>query len=175
VAYGIIVIFFLPHTPNDAKFLSEEERKYAADRLRADSHGASDTDAKYEEFSWVSVRQAVLNWNTALMSFNFFLLITPIYSYSLFLPTIISALGFSDVVTQLLTVPPNICGFVTVLVACWASDRFKMRGIFMLCGLAIAVVGYIMLIATADIWTQYGKPCLEPSPLPDLKTGSFYS
>jgi cyanate permease len=90
------------------------------------------------------------------MSFNFFLLITPIYSYSLFLPTIIAALGFEDITAQLFTVPPNMCGFFTVLLACWASDRFKRRGIFMLMGLSIAIVGYIMLIATPNEWTQYG-------------------
>ena len=156
VAYGILVLFFLPHTPNDAKFMSAEERQYASNRLRLDAHGAADTDAKDEEFSWLAVKRALLNINTILMSFDFFLLITPIYSYSLFLPTIIKALGFDPVIAQLLTVPPNMCGFFAVLLACWASDRYQKRGIFMLVGLSIAIIGYIMLIATPNVYTQYG-------------------
>lgn len=56
----------------------------------------------------VQVRFAILNVNTLLMSFNFFLILIPIYSYSLFLPTIIKGMGYSDVVAQLFTVPPNV-------------------------------------------------------------------
>ncbi|KAK3053952.1 hypothetical protein LTR09_005232 [Extremus antarcticus] len=156
VSYGILVLFFLPHTPNDAKFLPENERRYATNRLRLDAHGAANTDAKDEEFSWTSVKRALLNWNTLLMSFDFFLLITPIYSYSLFLPTIIKALGFDPVIAQLLTVPPNMCGFFSVLLACQASDKYQKRGMSMLIGLAVAIAGYIMLISTPNVWTQYG-------------------
>ncbi len=90
------------------------------------------------------------------MSFDFFLLITPIYSYSLFLPTIIKALGFDPVIAQLLTVPPNMCGFFSVLLACQASDKYQKRGMSMLIGLAVAIAGYIMLISTPNVWTQYG-------------------
>lgn len=156
VVYGITVAFFLPHTPNDSKFLTDEEKEYAAARLRADAHGAASTDAKYEKFSWAAVKRALLNVNTLMLSFTFFLLITPIYSFSLFLPTIIEALGFGDVEIQLLTVPPNMCAFFTVLIACFLSDRIKKRGILMLVGIVIAIAGYIMLIATPDIWIQYG-------------------
>lgn len=143
--------------------MTEEERQIALARLQADSSGAASSDAKHEKFSWDKVKRALLNINTLLMSLNFFFLITPIYSYSLFLPTIISALGFSDVTTQLLTVPPNMCGFFIVLAACWASDKFKRRGIFMFTGVVIALIGYIMLIATPDIWTQYGGTFLVAS------------
>ena len=159
MVYGVIVICFLPHTPNDAKFLTEDDKQYASARLRADAHGAAATDAKYEKFSWTSVKLALLNVNTILMSFNFFLTITPIYSFSLFLPTIIETVGFGEVVTQLLTVPPNMVGFLTVLLICYASDKFQKRGMFMLIGTAIAIAGYIMLIATPDPWTQYAGQC----------------
>lgn len=154
--YGLLVIFLLPHTPNDAKFLSEEDRQYASKRLRADAHGAADTDAKHEKFNWAAVRRALLNWNTILCSLNFFLIITPIYSYSLFLPTIISALGFEAIYAQLLTVPPNVCAFFTVLITCYLSDKYQRRGVFMAGWLVIAIAGYIMLIATANEWVQYG-------------------
>lgn len=149
-------MFFLPHTPNDARFLSAQEKEFASARLRADAHGAAATDAKDEKFSWTAVKRALLNVNTLLLSFIFFLLITPIYSFSLFLPTILTELGYSDVITQLLTVPPNIGGFITVIVACILSDKYKRRGIFMLIGTSMAIVGYIMLIATSKHMTQYG-------------------
>lgn len=153
--YGVIIIFFLPHTPNDSKFLTAEEKQLASTRLRADAHGAADTDAKYEKFNWTAVKRALLNVNTIVLSLNFFAIITPIYSFSLFLPTIIETLGFGEVTTQLLTVPPNIGGFFTVLIACFLSDKFQKRGVFMLIGATVAMVGYIMLIATPPGWVQY--------------------
>ena len=124
--------------------------------LRDSQGGTQEKDVQKERFSWRYVRMALLNWNTWLLSFNFFLIITPIYSFSLFLPTIIKALGYSSVNAQLLTVPPNICGFITVLVAGYASDRLGWRGPVMLVGLVIALIGYIMLITAPTLLVGYG-------------------
>ena len=60
---------------------------------------------------------AILNVNTILMSINFFLILVPIYSYSLFLPSIISGLGYNRITAQLFTVPPNFIAFLVVLLA----------------------------------------------------------
>lgn len=116
----------------------------------------SKSGIKPDAFSWHWVRLALGNWNTQLLSLNFFLIITPIYSYSLFLPTIIKALGYSTIVSQLFSVPPNMCGFAAVLLISHLSDRYKMRGPFMLGGAALAVVGYIMLIASPRPLVEYG-------------------
>lgn len=157
VAIGVLTTFFLPHTPAESKFLTEEEKAGAAARMRLDSHGAIDADeVAHEEFSWHWVRRAMLNWNTLLLSLNFFAIITPIYSYSLFLPTIIKGLGYTSVKAQLLTVPPNMGAFFTVLLTTWASDKVRMRGPFMLAGCIIAIAGYIMLISTDHHLIQYG-------------------
>lgn len=157
VLFGILTMFFLPHTPSDAKFLTVEERAGAEARMKLDSHGSTPSDnVKHETFSWFWVRRAILNWNTVLLSLDFFAIITPIYSYSLFLPTIISGLGYRRVQAQLLTVPPNMGAFFTVLLTGYLSDRFRMRGPFMLIGCIIALVGYIMLISTDQHLIQYG-------------------
>ncbi|KAG8623381.1 hypothetical protein KVT40_008357 [Elsinoe batatas] len=157
VLAGVAAGFFLPHTPNDSKFLTDEERGGAVARMKLDSHGSDAADeVAHEEFSWHWVRRAFLNWNTVLLSLNFFAIITPIYSYSLFLPTIISALGYKRVQAQLLTVPPNFAAFLVVLMTGWVSDKFRARGPFMLIGVSVALVGYIMLIATSRQLVQYG-------------------
>jgi hypothetical protein len=156
VLYGILTIFFLPHDPQSSRFLSEDEKQIALARLKLDSQGAEATDAKHEKFDWRWVRMALLNVNTIFLSLNFFLIITPIYSFSLFLPTIISGLGYKQVDAQLLTVPPNMGAFFLVLLVTWASDRIRRRGYFMFAGITIAIAGYIMLIATPNTLIQYG-------------------
>ena len=90
------------------------------------------------------------------MSLDFFFLITPIYSYSLFLPIILEEFGYSLYITQLLTVPPNTLAFCMVLLTCWLSDRFKFRGYFMLGWILVAIGGYIMLLVTPNTNVEYG-------------------
>jgi len=157
VVFGAATMFFLPHDPASAKFLSAEERAGALARMRLDSHGADAADeVAQEEFSWHWVKRAMFNWNTWLLSLNFFAIITPIYSYSLFLPSIIKALGYTAVNANLLSVPPNMAAFFTVLLTGYLSDKFKMRGPFMIVGVIIAMAGYAMLISTNHHLIQYG-------------------
>ena len=157
VLFGILTMFFLPHTPSESKFLTEEEHEGAVLRMKLDAHGASAaSDVAREQFSWHWVRMALLNWNTVLLSITFFLLITPIYSYSLFLPTIISTLGYTRVTAQLFTVPPNAGAVFSVLLVTYLSDKYKARGPFMLGGCTIAIAGYIMLLAGKRPQIQYG-------------------
>ncbi|OCL11192.1 MFS general substrate transporter [Glonium stellatum] len=157
VLFGILTTFFLPHTPSDAKFLTEEELNGALARMKLDAHGSTPSgDVAQESFSWLWVRRALLNWNTILLSLNFFAIITPIYSFSLFLPTIIKSLGYTSVKAQLFTVPPNMGGFFTVLLVGHFSDRLKVRGPLMIVGVAVAIGGYIMLIASSRPLIRYG-------------------
>jgi MFS family permease len=85
---------------------------------------------------------AILNINTIMMSINFFLILVPIYSFSLFLPSIIAGLGYKRITAQLFTVPPNFLAFLVVLMASWISDRIKMR--------------YIMQLAATTPGVRYG-------------------
>ncbi|KAJ8065614.1 hypothetical protein OCU04_006289 [Sclerotinia nivalis] len=157
VIFGIVTMFFLPHTPSHSKFLTEEERYVAIHRMKLDYRGASPVaNIDNEKFSWHWVKLAVFNWNTWLLSLNFFAVITPIYSFSLFLPTIITALGYTRVNANLLTVPPNMVAFLSVILVTSLSDYFRRRGIFMLICASIAIIGYIMLITASQPHIQYG-------------------
>lgn len=78
VLFGIITMFFLPHTPGLSKFLGEDERAGAVARLKLDAHGATAaSDVAQEKFSGRWVRMAIFNINTILCSLNFFAIITP--------------------------------------------------------------------------------------------------
>jgi hypothetical protein len=89
------------------------------------------------------------------MSMTFFLILIPIYSYSLFLPTIIEGMGYSDIVAQLFTVPPNFLAFLVVIGASFLSDRIKMRGPLIVAGFCIAAIGYIMQLASDAAGVKY--------------------
>lgn len=78
-------------------------------------------------------------------------------SFSLFLPTIITGLGYTNPTTaQLFTVPPNLAAFVTVLLTSLLSDRIKARGPIMAAGNLLAIGGYIMLLVAKRAQVRYG-------------------
>ena len=157
VLIGILTIFFLPHTPAKSRFLSKIEREAAVLRMKHDAHGSNQSsEVDTEHFSWQWVRMAVFNINTWLLSFNFFAIITPIYSFSLFLPTITSSLGYTRITAQLFTVPPNIVGFITVLLGTYISDKIHSRGLIMIAGCSLAIIGYILLLVETRPAVHYG-------------------
>ena len=90
------------------------------------------------------------------MSFNFFLILIPIYSFSLFLPTIIESMGYDSLVRiQLFTVPPNFLAFLVVIASSIISDKIKMRGPCIVVGFSVALIGYIMQIASSQSAVKY--------------------
>lgn len=78
--FGIFCFFFLPNTPADAKFLTEEERMLAMARLKLDSHGATDVeDVNEEKFDWRWVKMAFKAPQTWLSSLIWFFVLIPLY------------------------------------------------------------------------------------------------
>ena len=157
VGFGLCSFFFLPHTPATAKFLTEEQRAGAIKRLQLDSRGSTSNAAvDYEKFDWRWVKMAFFNINTILLSFNFLFILVPIYSYSLFLPTIISGLGYKAITAQLFTVPPNVVAFLVVILCAYGSDHYKMRGPFVLGGCVLGIIGYIIMLTAESNAVKYG-------------------
>lgn len=68
------------------------------------------------------------------------------YSSAFFLPTILAEFGYSASEAQVHIIPIYIvCTFVTLTVA-WTSDRMSHRYSFLLSGVVVASIGYIMLL-----------------------------
>ena len=47
-------------------------------------------------------------------------------------------------------------GFLSVLFCTWLSDKYKMRGPIMIVACSIAIIGYIMLLASNRAAVKYG-------------------
>lgn len=79
----------------------------------------------------------------------------PFYSVSLFLPSIITALGFKNATANALSAPPFALGFITTLVMCWWSDKIRKRGIFVIGVMSVNIIGYIILMAQHKAGVSY--------------------
>ena len=73
-----------------------------------------------------------------------------LYGYSTFLPSIIRALGYSGIHTQLLTIPCYACGAIVYCVTAYWSDRLKQRGIFAFAGCLVSSTRYAILLGTPN-------------------------
>ncbi|KAI0655691.1 MFS general substrate transporter [Cubamyces menziesii] len=146
---ALLAYVIMQDYPERATFLTEDERAWLVDTLKTDNAGLS------KELKWKFISQALCDPRSYLMVALFLFTIIPSYAFILFLPTIISGLGFSASRAQLLSVPPNIAGAFFTILAGILADRWRARGAFILVGLIFPLVGYAVLYATSSPGAGY--------------------
>ncbi|OAG44564.1 hypothetical protein AYO21_01054 [Fonsecaea monophora] len=142
VVVSIAAYFFIHNYPDTAKFLSNEEREYIQHRLKVDSDATQD-----EKLDWNNVKKAFTDIKCYLYAFGFHTLSLPLYTLSLFLPTIIKSLGYSSAQAQLMTIPPYAIAFFLTIGLAVLSERYCTRTPFILMSSSLAIIGYILLLS----------------------------
>jgi len=89
--------------------------------------------------------------------------VTPLYSISLFLPTIIKDMGYKNNTAQLMSAPPYITACVCTILASYFADKVKQRGVFVLGSDVVAISGFVMLLASNRPHVKYGGSFLAAS------------
>jgi len=119
--------------PLTAKFLSQAEKDEVMSRLKRDRSSLADEfDMKY---FWA----AIGDWKIWVHMFITIGVYTGLYSYALFLPTIVKDLGsYNAHTSQLMTVPPYVAACIFCVGAGWYADKKGQRGIFMIGFMAMA-------------------------------------
>ncbi|KZT12578.1 MFS general substrate transporter [Laetiporus sulphureus 93-53] len=108
-----------------------------------------------ETFEWYEVIRGVKEPQVWMSSMSYLGIAVSVDSFSLFLPTIISGLGYSGGAAQLHTVPPYVPAVALTVVVAVLSDKLKMRGPFILMFLPISMAGYILAIAAKNDTQRY--------------------
>ena len=150
ILVSIAAYFFIFNYPATASFLTESERKRIYVRLKASNDATRD-----EAFSWKNVRQALGDPKVWLYCFGFHTMSLPLYTLSLFLPTIIKALGYTSAQAQLLTVPPYSVATVLTLIVAVASEKTRIRAPFIMGTSSLAIIGYIVLLTNTKPGVAY--------------------
>lgn len=134
--------FFIYNYPDTAKFLTEKERVAIQLRLKDDSDATQD-----EAFNWTNVKKAFTDIKVYLYAFGFHTMSLPLYTLSLFLPSIIKSLGYTAAQAQLMTIPPYAIAFVATISTAILSERYQRRAPFILGTSSLAILGYILLLS----------------------------
>lgn len=125
------------------------------EKIEVERRLADDNDGLADEFDIRYIYQALRDWKIWVMCFMTTGIFTPLYSISLFLPTILKELGYSNNSAQLMTVPVYIVACLCTLAGNYASDRARKRGMFVIGFQITAIVGFILLITTGIPHVQY--------------------
>jgi len=100
--------------------------------------------------------QAFKDWKIYLHMLIALGVVTPLYSISLFLPTIIKNMGYKNNTAQLMSAPPYVSACLCTILASYVADKVRQRGVFILGFDVIAISGFIMLLASDKPHVQYG-------------------
>lgn len=153
VLCALFALWYLPRSASEAKFLSPEEKELAYLRLQLDS--SSVVNEKFNIRDALRVFKQPTSW--AILAIQICLGV-PLQSVQLFLPEIISRLGYGTVKTNLYTIAPNVSGAVVLLLLAFGSDWTRWRFPFIALGFLFTFIGFVIYSAIdveADLAVAY--------------------
>ncbi|KAF9455044.1 MFS general substrate transporter [Macrolepiota fuliginosa MF-IS2] len=142
IIVGIISYFVIQDFPDNAKFLSEEERVFIIRRLQTDMKFSAAGEQFHFKYVWRSLR----DWKTWVAMAIYMGFDGPLYAFSLFTPSIINQLGFTATKANLLSVPVYAWGCLITLVMGVYGDRWGKRCVINVSLFGVGLTGYIILI-----------------------------
>jgi MFS family permease len=152
VIFGVASFWVVHDFPDEATFLSDNDRVRVIRRLKADQQSS----AEHEEFRMTYFWAAVKDYKMWIGMLIYMGCDMPLYAFSLFLPTIITGMGFTNTtIAQLLTVPPYAVAACMTIFIGWLADRTHQRG---LCNMGVSlfgIVGFSMLLGGNSAGVRY--------------------
>ncbi|KAJ9616209.1 hypothetical protein H2204_014004 [Knufia peltigerae] len=134
------VWFLVCEFPENAKWLHTEE----LDRLSA--WLAQDRAEILEDRMTVGrALIALKDWKIWVLSSLLFFLTAAAYTMSFFTPTILSSLGFSVALSQILLTPPYIAACIANIITGLAADKAHIRSPFIIGHVVLTMVGFGMI------------------------------
>ncbi|PNS14726.1 hypothetical protein CAC42_1748 [Sphaceloma murrayae] len=134
------VYWKLDNNINEARFLTEQEKLQATERLRSNNTGLATS-----EFKWSHVREVFLDLKTYLWFFMALLLNVGASVSNVFGPLILSGLGYDKYITSLLNIPFGAVQLLIILISSYAAQKAKLKGLILALLILPVVVGLVVL------------------------------
>ncbi|HEY0181857.1 MAG TPA: MFS transporter, partial [Rhodopila sp.] len=156
-APGLILALFgyalLRNRPADAGWLSPDERAWLQDRL--------DREAAVKSTHGSGLLPALLNPQIIVLTVAFTLILYAVYATIFFVPLIIKGFGLSNLAVGYVSVLPNLCGAVGMVLVSRSSDRTGERIWHVVGPVAIAGIGLVAAaFSLGNGWLAVAALCL---------------
>ncbi|KIW72077.1 hypothetical protein PV04_00298 [Phialophora macrospora] len=162
---ALVAWFWMPLGPGSAWFLSKKDRAYAAERMRLDNamytqHTYGNSGLENERLNKRDVVETAKDWKLWYVLFFNILASVPGQAFSVFLPLVVTGLGYSSIEANLMSVPPYVCGAAGLYLFAVSSDRRKERGYHIFIGLLITLGGLIVTVTAKTHGAKYAGLCI---------------
>ncbi|TFK73165.1 MFS general substrate transporter, partial [Pluteus cervinus] len=142
---GICVLIWLPDSPVQAKFLTQEERIAALERVRDDQGGTA--NKTFKKHQMIEAFTDVRIW---LIVLSQFLISIPNGALTNFSNLVIESFGYTSKQTLILSTPAGAIGALTTVFIGWYSDKINGRMIPFIFCMVPTIVGAALLIGLND-------------------------
>jgi MFS family permease len=142
IIIGFVSFSVVQNFPDEADFLSEQDRARVIYRLKMDKQAS----AGHEDFSTSYVTAAFKDYKMWLGAIMYMGADMSLYAFALFLPSIVKDMGFTSNKAQLLTVAPYAAAAPLTIAVGYVADRSGQRGLCNLCIAPIGIIGFVILL-----------------------------
>ncbi|KAI0016543.1 major facilitator superfamily domain-containing protein [Xylariomycetidae sp. FL0641] len=153
IGIAFLAYFILPNFPRTTSWLSEEERALAVWQLEEDIGEDDWIDSEHQSL-WHGAKLAFADIKTYVLLVLLFGIVAS-GSVTNFFPTVVSTLGYSNVVTLLLTSPPYVLAVIVSSLNAWHADRTGERWWHVTVPLVFALAAFIIAACTTSLGPRY--------------------
>ncbi|KAF4445986.1 hypothetical protein F53441_10320 [Fusarium austroafricanum] len=158
IGFSLIAGVVLPNYPHTTKWLTQEERAFAAWRLAQD---INEVDAYGEKSVWDGVKMAARDYRLYLfVLLQHVSLISQTFQY--FFPTIVGTLGYGKIVTLWLTAPAWFATFLLSVCVTLSSAKTNDRSLHIIVLMLVAAVGNAIAAGTTVVGARFFAMFLMP-------------
>jgi len=144
IVFGVVTIFYLTDRPHQAKWLADDERQWITAALKQEQQ------AKQLAHSY-RILEAIGHREVIRLTLGYFFMVTSLYGFSFWLPTIIKKLsGSSNLVVTLISALPYCVALLAILFVGWSSDKTRERRWHTALPMIAAGIGLILSVAARD-------------------------
>jgi MFS transporter, ACS family, tartrate transporter len=144
IIFGVVTIFFLTDRPHQATWLAEDERRWITEEL------SREQQAKRLAHSY-RIREAFRHREVIILTVGYFFIITAVYGFNIWLPSLIKkASGSSNLTVTLVSALPYCFALAMILLIGWSSDRTKERRWHTAICMMIAGAGLLLSVVAQD-------------------------
>ncbi|WEW58662.1 hypothetical protein PRK78_004130 [Emydomyces testavorans] len=142
IALAIPAKFLIADWPEQAKFLTEEEKLFVQTRSSKDVGGGARMD-RLDAGAW---KRIMTDWKIYVGSMIYLGITVSGYATALFIPSIVNSLGYSGIDSQVQSIPVWAVAAAVTLIVSYLTDRLKHRFGFIVFGVIFASIGYVILL-----------------------------
>ncbi|EUC49850.1 hypothetical protein COCMIDRAFT_83730 [Bipolaris oryzae ATCC 44560] len=161
---GVAFLWIVPDNQLNCRWLSEEDRVLAVERIRVNKQGVGN-----RHFKWYQLKEALmdpLSW-----AFFFYALIADIPNggISNFFSQLIVGFGYTPEQSLLYGTPGGAVEIVFLIACGWAGDKYGNRILISMIGLLTAILGMLLIVAlplTSNSGRLAGYYLTQASPTP---------